>query len=86
MMSWCWGTASAPMSPRRSRGRSRGSDRALVEVDAKFVEGNSGSPIIHVKTGKVIGIATFALKAEPGLTFEGFAIRGGMAPLWLPAG
>ena len=33
----------------------------LIEVDAKFVEGNSGSPIIHVKTGKVIGIATFAL-------------------------
>jgi len=32
----------------------------LVEVDAKFVEGNSGSPIIHVKTGKLIGIATFA--------------------------
>jgi hypothetical protein len=33
----------------------------LVEVDAKFVQGNSGSPIIHVKTGKMIGIATFAL-------------------------
>lgn len=32
----------------------------LVEVDAKFVSGNSGSPIIHVKTGKVIGIATYA--------------------------
>ncbi|HEX4083376.1 MAG TPA: serine protease [Chthoniobacteraceae bacterium] len=32
----------------------------LVEVDAKFVEGNSGSPIIQVKSGKVIGIATFA--------------------------
>lgn len=32
----------------------------LVEVDAKFVAGNSGSPIVHAKTGKVIGIATFA--------------------------
>jgi hypothetical protein len=32
----------------------------LIETDAKFVKGNSGSPIIHVKTGKVIGIATFA--------------------------
>jgi hypothetical protein len=31
----------------------------LIEVDAKFVPGNSGSPIIHVKTGKVIAIATF---------------------------
>lgn len=34
-----------------------GPDR--IEVDAKFVEGNSGSPIVHVKTGKVIGIATY---------------------------
>jgi hypothetical protein len=35
-----------------------GPDR--VEVDAPFVHGNSGSPIIHIKSGKVIGIATFA--------------------------
>lgn len=33
----------------------------LVEVDAPFVPGNSGSPIIHLKTGKVIGVATFAV-------------------------
>jgi hypothetical protein len=31
----------------------------LVEVDAPFVSGNSGSPIIHLATGKVIGIATY---------------------------
>ncbi len=31
----------------------------LVEVDAPFVPGNSGSPIIHVRSGKVIGIATY---------------------------
>ena len=31
----------------------------LVEVDAPFQPGNSGSPIIHLKTGKVIGIATY---------------------------
>jgi hypothetical protein len=34
-----------------------GPDR--IEVSAKFIPGNSGSPIIHVKTGKVIGIATY---------------------------
>ena len=34
-----------------------GPDR--IEVSAEFVPGNSGSPIIHVKTGKVIGIATY---------------------------
>jgi hypothetical protein len=33
----------------------------LVEVDAPFVPGNSGSPIIHLKTGKVIGVATYLL-------------------------
>lgn len=31
----------------------------LIEVDAPFVPGNSGSPIIHLPTGKVIGIATY---------------------------
>jgi hypothetical protein len=37
-----------------------GPDR--IEVSAEFVPGNSGSPIIHVKTGKVIGIATYLQK------------------------
>jgi len=31
----------------------------LVEIDAQFVPGNSGSPIIHLKTGKVVGVATY---------------------------
>lgn len=34
-----------------------GPDR--IEIDAKFVAGDSGSPVIHVKTGKVIGLATY---------------------------
>ncbi|MDR3401785.1 MAG: DUF1080 domain-containing protein [Chthoniobacter sp.] len=33
----------------------------LVEVDAPFQPGNSGSPIIHLKSGKVIGVATYAI-------------------------
>lgn len=37
-----------------------GPDR--VEVSAEFVHGNSGSPIIHVRSGKVIGIATYYKK------------------------
>jgi hypothetical protein len=36
----------------------------LVEVTAEFVPGNSGSPIIHKKSGKVIGIATYAIKRD----------------------
>ena len=34
-----------------------GPDR--IEVSAQFIPGNSGSPIIHINTGKVIGIATY---------------------------
>ena len=37
-----------------------GPDR--IEVSAEFIPGNSGSPIIHVKTGKVVGIATYLTK------------------------
>lgn len=33
----------------------------LVEVDAPFKPGNSGSPIIHLKSGKVIGAATYLM-------------------------
>ncbi len=31
----------------------------LVEIDAEFQPGNSGSPIIHKASGKVIGVATY---------------------------
>lgn len=33
----------------------------LVEITSEFMPGNSGSPIIHMKSGKVIGIATYAV-------------------------
>lgn len=42
-------------------GKVTGVGPELIEVDAKFVAGNSGSPIIHVKTGKAIAIATFTM-------------------------
>ena len=47
-------------------GRLTGIGPNLVEVDAPFVPGNSGSPIIHVQTGKVIGVATYALVKKTG--------------------
>lgn len=40
-------------------GRIVGVGPNLVEVDAPFKPGNSGSPIIHIKSGKVIGAATY---------------------------
>lgn len=33
----------------------------LVEVNAPFQPGNSGGPIVHVKSGKVIGVATYTV-------------------------
>ncbi len=43
----------------------------LVEVDAAFQPGNSGSPIIHLKTGKVIGVATYlTIRKYDGATKE----------------
>jgi hypothetical protein len=46
-----------------------GPDR--IEVSAKFIPGNSGSPIIHVKTGKVIGIATYLTVSREDPTKKG---------------
>jgi len=34
----------------------------LIEVNAKFVQGNSGSPIVDNSTHTVVGIATYAMK------------------------
>jgi len=42
-------------------GKVTGIGPELVEIDAKFVAGNSGSPVIHVASGKVIGIATYSM-------------------------
>lgn len=46
-------------------GKVTGIGPELIEVDAKFVPGNSGSPIIHVKSGKVIAVATFVTVRKP---------------------
>ena len=42
------------------RGKVVGIGPEKIEVDCKFVAGNSGSPVIHSKSGKVIGVATSA--------------------------
>jgi hypothetical protein len=44
----------------RINGKLLGVGPELVEVNAKFVQGNSGSPIIDNTTHKVVGIATYA--------------------------
>lgn len=45
-------------------GKVKGIGPERIETDAKFVEGNSGSPAVHHKTGKVIGIAAYYIEYE----------------------
>lgn len=35
-----------------------------VEIDAKFEPGNSGGPIIHTKSGRVVGVTTVAIRDD----------------------
>ena len=50
------------IQPLMGRRLGIGPDR--IEVSAEFVPGNSGSPIIHWKSGKVIDIATYLKTRE----------------------
>ncbi|MGB0414006.1 MAG: trypsin-like peptidase domain-containing protein [Coraliomargarita sp.] len=43
----------------RLRGKIKGIGPDEIEVSAKFVPGNSGSPIIHEELGMVVGIASY---------------------------
>jgi hypothetical protein len=64
----------------------------LVEVDAPFVAGNSGSPIVHKRTGQVIGVATYLLihnvdrNAEEGVSekVRRFGYRLDSVKAWEP--
>jgi hypothetical protein len=47
-----------------------GPDR--IEVSSAFIPGNSGSPIIHLPTGRVLGVATYLTKKH-----EEFGENGG---------
>jgi hypothetical protein len=45
-----------------------GADR--IEISARIEPGSSGSPIIHVRSGKAVGVATY-LKIKPSLSSSG---------------
>ncbi len=53
----------------RIPGTLKGIGPKVLEVNAKFVQGNSGSPIII--DGKVVGVATFAVKAQENWVNKG---------------
>ena len=69
---WVLGNAEGAHVVTPIAGKLVGIGPNLVEVDAPFVPGNSGSPIIHKRTGKVIGVATYVIQraadAAPGLS------------------
>ena len=63
----------------------------LIEVTAEFVPGSSGSPIVHLKSGKVIGVATYLTTRDAdGLSGRGtpkirrFGYRLDSAKQWQP--
>ena len=63
----------------------------LIEVTAEFVPGSSGSPIVHLKSGKVIGVATYlTMRDADGLSGRGtpkvrrFGYRLDSAKQWQP--
>jgi hypothetical protein len=58
--------------------RGIGPDR--IEVDAPFQPGNSGSPIVHLGSGEVIGLATYSqVRSLDELDKTGSATSGGAA-------
>jgi hypothetical protein len=65
----------------------------LVESDAQFVHGNSGSPMIDIKSGKVIGVATYMMfnwddmktsLTQPKLAIRRFGYRLDTVKTWQP--
>lgn len=56
------GRAGADGSVTPILGKIAGIGRNLVEVDAPFDLSSCGSPIIHLKSGKVIGVATISVE------------------------
>jgi hypothetical protein len=63
----------------------------LIEISNEFMPGNSGSPIVHLKSGKVVGVATYAIirnvdtltKSGPG-SVRRFGYRLDSVQQWQP--
>jgi S1-C subfamily serine protease len=57
------GNSSGAGVARLTTGKVLGIGNDLIETDAGYVQGNSGSPIIHLNSGKVIGVVTYVEKS-----------------------
>lgn len=56
----CFGNSEGKGEIREMRGKILALNDRLLEVDAELVPGDSGGPVIHLASGKVIGVGTFA--------------------------
>jgi len=52
-------------------GKALGSGPRVVETDAEFIEGNSGSPVLEYPSLKVVGVATYASVLNPNWSGKG---------------
>jgi S1-C subfamily serine protease len=57
------GNSSGAGVARLTKGKVLGIGNDLIETDAAYVQGNSGSPIVHQTTGKVLGVVTYVEKS-----------------------
>lgn len=62
---WVFGNSSGDGVVTTLKGHVTGVGGMILKVDADFVGGNSGSPIVN-DSGKVVGIATYALNGGDG--------------------
>jgi S1-C subfamily serine protease len=74
------------------KGRIMGSSGESIEVDAGIIQGNSGGPVIHMASGKVVGLVTHLTSARGDIWSAGtrqgevrrFACRLNKAWSWQP--
>jgi len=52
-------------------GKALGSGPRIIETDAEFIEGNSGSPVLEYPSLKVVGVATYASVLNPNWSSKG---------------
>jgi len=57
------GNSSGAGVARLTKGKLLGMGNDLIETDAAYVKGNSGSPIVHLKSGKVLGVVTYVRRS-----------------------
>ena len=53
------------------KGRIMGTSGDSVEVDAGIIKGNSGGPIVHLESGKVVGLVTHLTAEQKDIWSEG---------------